>query len=61
MSFKEVGRVLDYPIENMTDLTEDKLIPKTKVERIPDKIKYSTLFSVTSLSSSMLLIDLSYF
>ena len=50
---REMGRVLDYPEERTTKMTEELLHLLTQNERIPGKIVYSSLFSILSLYSEM--------
>ena len=57
MSTKELGRVLDYTVEEISRMTEDQLIRLTDSESFPGKIIYSSLFCITTLSTSMPLLD----
>ena len=54
---KEMGGVLDYPVEKTSEMTENQLNLLTEKENVPGKIIYSALFSITTQSSSSSLLD----
>ena len=59
MTPREMGRVLDYPEEQLQEIRENQLHLLTMKEKISRKVIYSALFSITKMDLSCNIVEYS--